>query len=609
MFTFYNALKLILIFYCFYNLIVLSLLKANKNCSVVNDKEYHSDNLVNLLNDQAKSKLLIKKIYKDKLSVSSLVNKNVFENNIYLKTYLKINIDIQKAKSIFISYLDNVYSIDSDINCNSFKEVYLDQNSVIIIYYSYKNDNNNNNTNTNNSDFKDDINLKNNSIDIKTVTIIEKECEYVSIYNYINYELSYVDFDNNLKKLCDLCNLVNINYLSNFLDNIYFNNKNNIEQKLMSFKNRNSDLKEKNNNNNNNYSNYDNSTNTSYKAYNNEVDNDLIINKNSNLNLFVKNNENSNLNEECTNNILINKNVSSSNVLINKTDSNNKLSTINNKSNTILIAEDNKELNELNCNVSNTSLDDTKYNKVIINNDNENYSNKNEKTKELTNNSINNNNNNFMNINIKENWTEEAIKFYNINREAYKYFKENYLNSNWKDYVNDLKSGLKGYYYDDDLGRRTIKATIIVNKPINITFNYLKDLNNKGAFDSSFEKGKFTKEFDDNLKLAHIQYKGKFLFSPRDFLVVNFTEKNENYYEMFACSYPTGVETHVKNVHRGNCVFNVYKLYGNYNNNINETYIEFYALTETGIKQALVNAVLKDIIYTLRELKYKVENL
>lgn len=201
-------------------------------------------------------------------------------------------------------------------------------------------------------------------------------------------------------------------------------------------------------------------------------------------------------------------------------------------------------------------------------------------------------------------WDEETKKYYQIYLKAFVYFEENYLNVKWESLCDDKKFGLVAHKYDDSQGRRTVKSVIQINKPIKVLYEYLKNLENKGKFDSSYEKGYIQKTLNENLGLIHLQYKGKIAFSPRDFMVIVYSKLHDNFARMFACSYPSDESTHVKGVVRGNVIFSYYNMI-----RVDEavTTLEFYCLSENQLSQTLVNMVLKDLAYTLREIKKLIE--
>lgn len=202
---------------------------------------------------------------------------------------------------------------------------------------------------------------------------------------------------------------------------------------------------------------------------------------------------------------------------------------------------------------------------------------------------------------------EEEMKFYNIYLEGRKNFENNYENQKWEFLMEDKKSGLLGYKYDDEKGRRAIKATITVKTPVKTVFEYLCNIENKPKYDNNYEKGKVEKELNEYMGLLHIQYKGKILFSPRDFKSVVFRniDEEKGVAEIFVTSYPSDESTHVKNVVRASVVFNFYRLL---KKDENTTDIIFFVLTETGINQTLVNTILKDIVNTNKVLKNLLES-
>lgn len=200
-----------------------------------------------------------------------------------------------------------------------------------------------------------------------------------------------------------------------------------------------------------------------------------------------------------------------------------------------------------------------------------------------------------------EKFNDEEKKYYKIYLEAKKNFEENYENKKWEYLTQDKKSGLEGYKYDDEEGRRAVKSTITVKASLKVVYDYLYELDSKLKYDNNYEKGHVEKLFNSNLKLIYTQYKGRmFLFSPRDFKAVVFSELNDNQGHIFATSYPADESTHVKGSVRGNVIFNYYRV-----TKVDEetTNIEFYVLSETGLTQMLVNMVLGDLAMTNKVVK------
>jgi hypothetical protein len=94
-----------------------------------------------------------------------------------------------------------------------------------------------------------------------------------------------------------------------------------------------------------------------------------------------------------------------------------------------------------------------------------------------------------------------------------------FLNRNeWK-VLEETKDGYKAFYIDEKSGLRSIKSNIVIEKNINFLVEYLDDLDKRGKYDVNFDYGKVLRIIDESHSIRHLKFKGKFMISPRDFIV------------------------------------------------------------------------------------------
>ena len=95
----------------------------------------------------------------------------------------------------------------------------------------------------------------------------------------------------------------------------------------------------------------------------------------------------------------------------------------------------------------------------------------------------------------------------------------------------------KLYYLDEESGLRSIKSEIIIEKPMKVIYDYICDISTKVNYDHSFECGQDVTKFDDHYYLQYYKYKGKLMFSPRDFFVANYRTYSEDFCELFGTNF------------------------------------------------------------------------
>ena len=128
----------------------------------------------------------------------------------------------------------------------------------------------------------------------------------------------------------------------------------------------------------------------------------------------------------------------------------------------------------------------------------------------------------------------------------------------------------KLYYLDEQSGLRSIKSEIIIEKPMKVIYDYICDISTKVNYDHSFECGQDVTKFDEHYYLQYYKYKGKLMFSPRDFFVANYRTYSEDFCEK---------------VEEGKIL------------------VTYYTLGDMHINQYLINTTLRDVAYQVKYLK------
>lgn len=181
-------------------------------------------------------------------------------------------------------------------------------------------------------------------------------------------------------------------------------------------------------------------------------------------------------------------------------------------------------------------------------------------------------------------------------------FEEKYKNLDFK--LWEEKKGYKLFYSDDKEGRRTIKSNTTINRNIRKVYDWLLDINNTSKYDNQFHSGYEIKSFSENLSLQYLKYKGKMGVSPRDFTVIIYNEVNAKEGLIFAVSYDNPQENSKEKNVRADLKFGVMYLTAEDEEN---TFIEFYSLSDLKLSQWIVNTTLKELALNVRNIRTWIE--
>lgn len=176
---------------------------------------------------------------------------------------------------------------------------------------------------------------------------------------------------------------------------------------------------------------------------------------------------------------------------------------------------------------------------------------------------------------------------------------DHYLNrSDWK--ILEEKEDYKLYYCDEESGLRSIKSEIVIDKPLKEVFDYVSDFSNKAKYDHSFEIGQNVTTFDDHYLLQYYKYKGKLLFSPRDFFVACYRNYTDDFAEFFCTNFASDKHPPFKKIERAEL-----KLGGFQFKKIEDskTHVLYYTLGDMHINQTLVNTTLKEVALQVKYLR------
>jgi len=115
---------------------------------------------------------------------------------------------------------------------------------------------------------------------------------------------------------------------------------------------------------------------------------------------------------------------------------------------------------------------------------------------------------------------KENEKFIKLSEEKFIQFKA-FRERSWKSW--EEKKEMKIFYIDEESGLRSIKSEIIINKPLNMIYDYCDKLENKAKYDKNYESGYIIRNiFENNIKysLIYQKYRGKLGISARDFTII-----------------------------------------------------------------------------------------
>lgn len=158
----------------------------------------------------------------------------------------------------------------------------------------------------------------------------------------------------------------------------------------------------------------------------------------------------------------------------------------------------------------------------------------------------------------------------------------------------------KLFYLDEESGLRSIKSEIIIEKPMKTIYDYICDISTKVNYDHSFECGQDVTKFDDNYYLQYYKYKGKLVFSPRDFFVANYRTYSEDFCELFGTNFASDKHPAFYKIERAELIYGGFRLKKVEKGKILVTY---YTLGDMHINQYLINTTLREVAYQVKYLK------
>lgn len=176
---------------------------------------------------------------------------------------------------------------------------------------------------------------------------------------------------------------------------------------------------------------------------------------------------------------------------------------------------------------------------------------------------------------------------------------EGFLNREWK--ILEEKQDYKLYYFDETSGLRSIKSEIVLDKSMKEVYDFLRDLSKKPLFDHALEFANDIKVFDSTYAIQYYKYKGKLLFSARDFYVGCYAPYGEDQSEFFCTSYVNEAKYPINpKFDRAELIYGGFILK---KQDTNKTHVLYYTLSNLHINQTLVNTTLKDVAMQVKYLK------
>lgn len=168
----------------------------------------------------------------------------------------------------------------------------------------------------------------------------------------------------------------------------------------------------------------------------------------------------------------------------------------------------------------------------------------------------------------------------------------------WK--ILEEKPDYKLFYCDETSGLRSIKSEIIIEKPMKVIYDYLCDISKKALYDHSFDSGKDVAIYDEHYVLQYYKYKGKLMFSPRDFYVAGYRNYTEDFVEFFGTNFTSEKYPPIKKVERAELIYGGFQLH---KVDDGKTKVTYYTLGDMHINQMLVNTTLKEVALQVKYLR------
>jgi hypothetical protein len=173
-----------------------------------------------------------------------------------------------------------------------------------------------------------------------------------------------------------------------------------------------------------------------------------------------------------------------------------------------------------------------------------------------------------------------------------------FLEKGWVDWVDT--SDFKLVYRDEESGTRSIKSEVFINKNSKIIFDFLKELDNKRKYDSSYEAGYVFQEFDENFQINYVKHKGMFIVSARDFVNLVYAKSDENRSIILHTATQHQDLPKNKDAVRGEILYAGFLI-----EKITEekSKLTFFSSVDVKLNQTLVNIALKKVSYAPKIIK------
>jgi hypothetical protein len=175
---------------------------------------------------------------------------------------------------------------------------------------------------------------------------------------------------------------------------------------------------------------------------------------------------------------------------------------------------------------------------------------------------------------------------------------KNFMEIGWKHWEDS--KGFKLVFKDEPNGVRSIKSEITINKDTKIIFDYLKNIENKKNYDSSFECGYVFTELNENFLINYVKHKGVLFISPRDFVNLVFSKYEEDQSLILFTSVIHDELPEIKGNVRGEIKYAGFQITKVAKG---QSRLTFFSCVDVKLNQTLVNAALKNVSYAVKKIK------
>jgi len=175
---------------------------------------------------------------------------------------------------------------------------------------------------------------------------------------------------------------------------------------------------------------------------------------------------------------------------------------------------------------------------------------------------------------------------------------KNFMDQGWKNWEDS--KGFKLVFKDESNGVRSIKSEIVIKKDSKVIFDYLKKIENKKNYDSTFECGYNFTELNENFSINYVKHKGVLFVSPRDFVNLVFSKHEEDQSLILFTSVIHDQLPEIKGNVRGEIKyagFVITKLAEG------QSRLTFFSCVNVKLNKTLVNAALKNVSYAVKKIK------